>query len=100
MGSHSLLPPWGLIQIHSNFDIVDRDWENTTINNWLNGIYFAGCGINNTRGCNIQLKVRVFFFFSCNLSNNIFPNILLEMIDAAPSETIVDEEGDSDIEID
>ena len=44
-----------------------------------------------------------FSFFSCNLSNNIiFPNILLEMIDAAPSETIVDEdeEGHSDIEID
>ena len=43
-----------------------------------------------------------FLFFSCNLSNNIFPNILLEMIDAAPLETIVDEdeEGDSDIEID
>ena len=36
----------------------------------------------------------VFFFFSCNLSN--------EMIDAAPLETIVDEdeESDSDIELD
>ena len=35
-----------------------------------------------------------FSFFSCNLSN--------EMVDAAPLETIVDEdkEGDSDIEID
>ena len=36
----------------------------------------------------------IFFFFSCNLSN--------EMIDAAPLDTIVDEdeEGDSGIEID
>ena len=41
-------------------------------------------------------KLGCFSFFSCNLSNNIFPNILLEMIDAASLETIVeeDEEGD------
>ena len=43
-----------------------------------------------------------FSFFSCNLSNDIFLNILLEMIDGAPLEKIADEdkEGDSDIEID
>ena len=99
------ISPHSPLWIHRNFNIVDRDWENTTINNWLNGIYFASWGINNTRGYNIQFKVRVFFlffFFFVQLVENIFPNILLEMIDAAPLETIVDEdeEGDSDIEID
>jgi len=53
---------------------------------------FRSLRINKTRGYNIHLKVCVFLFFSCNM----------EMIDAAPLETIVDEdeEGDSDIEID
>ena len=41
-------------------------------------------------------KLGCFSFFSCNLSNNIFPNILLEMIDAAPLETIVDKHEEVD----
>ena len=47
-------------------------------------------------------KLGCFCFVLCDLSNNIFPNILLELIDAAPLETIAEEveESDSDIEID
>ena len=67
--------------------------------------YFAGSGINNTLITLVVITsnswLECFSFFSCNLSNDIFLNILLEMIVAVPLETIIDEnkEGDSDIGI-